>query len=107
MEKAARYKLFCLLLIRRQPLAASHLQTLAPAPTSSAGAPTNCPSLMASQEATYKIAAIIKSERIPVHIDADSNIPPTTAPRRLDPSASPENLSLSKLLIKTIPAKKT
>jgi len=44
---------------------------------------------------------------MPVHSEADSNIPPTIAPSRFDPSASLENPSRAKLRINTIPAKST
>jgi hypothetical protein len=44
---------------------------------------------------------------MPVHSETDSNIPPTIAPSRLEPRAPGENPDSAKLLMKTIPAKKT
>ena len=44
---------------------------------------------------------------MPVHIEMDSSIPPISAPNKFDPSASLRNPSQAKLLMNTIPAKKT
>jgi hypothetical protein len=38
-------------------------------------------------ERTYSTAAKMIRDRIPVHSDADSSIPPTSAPKRFEPSA--------------------
>jgi hypothetical protein len=61
----------------------------------------------AIHDPTYRAAASKTKNLIPVHSEIDSNMPPTIAPNRLEPSASGENLDSAKLLMNTIPAKKT
>src|SRR6266852_4743516 len=62
---------------------------------------------MASQDKRYSAAANTNRKRMPVHMEADSSIPPIMAPSKFEPSASPEKASSAKLFIKTIPAKNT
>src|SRR5580765_5606786 len=60
-----------------------------------------------SSESKYNTAARIMRERIPVHNEADSSMPPTSAPKRFEPSASPLKLYSAKLRMKTIEANAT
>src|SRR5438445_13592552 len=47
----------------------------------------------ATHELRYSKAAITSSERIPVHSDMDSSIPPIIAPMRIEPNAYAINTS--------------
>src|ERR1017187_8346531 len=46
-------------------------------------------------------------DRMPVHREADSSIPPTRAPKRFDPRACPLNLNSAKLRMNTMEANAT
>src|SRR5438552_2494017 len=54
-----------------------------------------------------RVGGIVLSKVIPVHREADSSMPPTIAPNRFEPSASPRKPAAAKLRMKIIPAKNT
>src|SRR5271163_1760252 len=55
-------------------------------------------------EKKYSAAARMIRDRIPVHKDIDSSIPPTSPPKRFEPSAWPLNLYSAKLRMNTMDA---
>src|SRR5205823_10454295 len=57
----------------------------------------------ATHELRYSKAAITSSERIPVHSDMDSSIPPIIAPMRFEPNAWARKPSAAKLRMSTTP----
>src|SRR5205823_11212726 len=63
--------------------------------------------LKAIHDATYSAAATNANDRMPVHMDIDSSMPPIIAPNKFEPSASGAKSASTKLPIKTMPAKKT
>ena len=78
-----------------------------PASIDDLGAMTLFPERRNRKERKYSAAARMIRDRIPVHNEADSSIPPTSAPKRFEPSAWPLNLYSAKLRMKTMEANAT